>query len=243
MRYALKLANNALHTNEVPVACVFVFNNQIISYGSNNTNDSLSGITHAEFRGINIILDKLKESPEYQSLYHNPQDIFKDIDLYVTVEPCIMCASALKQIGIRRVFFGCGNERFGGNGSVLRINKDCTTSQNNYVAYPGFYRREAILLLRNFYTHENTHAPIPKSKKNRNLNKETFPDLIWSNYLNEKEFINMFGEDKLWAFKENRDVNEEINEEILDSSNIDISDIIKFSKAPLVPCKKRKLEV
>ncbi|EDP43899.1 hypothetical protein MGL_2112 [Malassezia globosa CBS 7966] len=41
--------------------------------------------------------------------------------LYVTIEPCLMCASALRQIGIQRVVFGAGNERFGGNGTVLPI--------------------------------------------------------------------------------------------------------------------------
>lgn len=240
MRYALRLANNALHSNEVPVACVFVYDGQIISYGSNNTNDSLSGITHAEFRGINIIMDKVKKSAEFQELYSKPEDIFADVDLYVTVEPCVMCASALKQIGIRNVFFGCGNERFGGNGSVLRINKDCTIPENNYRAYPGIYRREAILLLRDFYTHENTHAPVPKSKKNRNLNKETFPEIVWSNYLSKEEFISLFGEENVSAYEENRDIIEEIDESILESSNIDISDIIRFTEAPLASFKKRK---
>lgn len=240
MRYALKLANNALHSNEVPVACVFVYDGQIISYGSNNTNDSLSGITHAEFRGINIILDKVRNSPGFQELYAKPEDIFADVDLYVTVEPCVMCASALKQIGIRNVFFGCGNERFGGNGSVLKINKDCTIPENNYRAYPGIYRREAILLLRDFYTHENTHAPVPKSKKNRNLNKETFPEIVWSNYITKEEFISLFGEEKVFAYEENRDIIEEVDESLLDSSNIDISDIIKFTEAPLTSFKKRK---
>jgi tRNA-specific adenosine deaminase 2 len=44
------------------------------------------------------------------------------ITLYVTVEPCVMCASALRQIGIGRVVYGCGNDRFGGCGSVICIN-------------------------------------------------------------------------------------------------------------------------
>ena len=42
--------------------------------------------------------------------------------LYVTVEPCMMCASALRQLGIKEVYFGCGNDRFGGCGSVLGVN-------------------------------------------------------------------------------------------------------------------------
>ena len=46
----------------------------------------------------------------------------RDITLYVTVEPCIMCASALLQMGIKQVVYGCDNERFGGCGSVLAVN-------------------------------------------------------------------------------------------------------------------------
>lgn len=41
----------------------------------------------------------------------------------MTVEPCIMCASALRQLGIAEVFYGCGNDRFGGCGSVLGVNE------------------------------------------------------------------------------------------------------------------------
>jgi tRNA-specific adenosine deaminase 2 len=43
--------------------------------------------------------------------------------LYVTVEPCMMCASALRQLGIKEVIYGCENERFGGCGSVLGVNE------------------------------------------------------------------------------------------------------------------------
>ena len=46
----------------------------------------------------------------------------RETTLYVTVEPCIMCASALRQMGIKEVYFGCENDRFGGCGSVLGVN-------------------------------------------------------------------------------------------------------------------------
>lgn len=45
-------------------------------------------------------------------------------DLYVTVEPCVMCASALKQYRIRSVYFGCANDRFGGTGGVLSLHSE-----------------------------------------------------------------------------------------------------------------------
>ena len=57
-------------------------------------------------------------------LDHHPPLIFQDTDLYVTVEPCIMCASALRQLSIRSVFFGCSNERFGGMDGVLSVQSE-----------------------------------------------------------------------------------------------------------------------
>lgn len=53
-------------------------------------------------------------------LGHYPPPL-SSITLYVTVEPCVMCASALRQVGIGRVVYGAGNDRFGGCGSVLDV--------------------------------------------------------------------------------------------------------------------------
>ena len=50
--------------------------------------------------------------------------ILREAVLYVTVEPCIMCASALRQYGIRAVYYGCDNEHFGGTGGVLSIHSE-----------------------------------------------------------------------------------------------------------------------
>ncbi len=72
----------------------------------------LKGTRHAEFIAINSVLG------EYQS------SILRETDLYVTVEPCIMCASALRQYQIRAVYFGCSNDRFGGTGGVLSIHSE-----------------------------------------------------------------------------------------------------------------------
>src|SRR5258707_11470584 len=47
----------------------------------------------------------------------------KDVTLYVTVERCIMCASALRQLGIKEVYCGCINDRFGGCGGMLGVNE------------------------------------------------------------------------------------------------------------------------
>jgi len=50
--------------------------------------------------------------------------VFKKCVLFVTVEPCIMCAAALRLLRIGSVVFGCKNERFGGNGSILNLHTD-----------------------------------------------------------------------------------------------------------------------
>ncbi|KAL2038712.1 hypothetical protein N7G274_008470 [Stereocaulon virgatum] len=162
MRAALEMAEQALASDEVPVGCVFVHNGEIIGKGMNDTNRSLNGTRHAEFMAINSILRK-----------HQPS-IFSESDLYVTVEPCIMCASALRQFGIRAVYFGCSNDRFGGTGGVLSIHSD-TGVDKPFPAYGGLFREEAIMLLRRFYVQENEKAPEPKSKKDRQLKTEVPP--------------------------------------------------------------------
>ena len=66
-----------------------------------------------------------------------------------------MCASQLRQHGIRTVYFGCANERFGGTGGVLNIHKDASVDPP-YKAYGGIFKEEAIMLLRRFYVQENS---------------------------------------------------------------------------------------
>ncbi|KAF8266709.1 hypothetical protein EI94DRAFT_1559137, partial [Lactarius quietus] len=87
----------------------------------------------------------------------------------VTVEPCIMCASALRQMGIKQVFYSCSNKRFGGCGSVLNVNNHKHPKHPPFNATDGHCREEAIMILRRFYVTENTNAPTPRSKTNRVL--------------------------------------------------------------------------
>lgn len=88
-----------------------------------------------------------------------PQSVIRSTDLYVTVEPCIMCASALRQYGIRTVYFGCLNDRFGGCGGVMRVHEDKGVDPG-YPVYGGLFREEAILLLRRFYVQENEKGEL-----------------------------------------------------------------------------------
>ncbi|KAJ5128443.1 hypothetical protein N7448_002162 [Penicillium atrosanguineum] len=157
MQEALSMGEKALGSGETPVGCVLVYNDQIVGRGMNDTNRSMNGTRHAEFLAIAELLRTY------------PRSTLQETDLYVTVEPCVMCASALKQYRIRRVYYGCANDRFGGTGGVLKLHSDPSLDPQ-YPVHGGLFQKEAIMLLRRFYIQENEKAPNPRPKKNRELN-------------------------------------------------------------------------
>ncbi|KAF8075885.1 cytidine deaminase-like protein [Lyophyllum atratum] len=167
MREAMAMAEEALAAGEVPVGCVFVRDEKVIAQARNRTNELRNATRHAELEASDKILADKLLTPTV-SKYP-----LSTTTLYVTVEPCIMCASALRQLGIKEVFYGCGNDRFGGCGSVLGVNEILDHPVHPpYRATGGYLREEAIMILRRFYITENTNAPIPKSKANRVLKTE-----------------------------------------------------------------------
>ncbi|KAK2462289.1 hypothetical protein APHAL10511_005595 [Amanita phalloides] len=166
MQKAIAMAEEALAANEVPVGCVFVRHDTIIAKARNRTNELHNGTRHAELEAIDEILANKSLSPG------SARYPLFDTTLYVTVEPCIMCASALRQLGIKEVFYGCENERFGGCRGVIGVNELPHPSHPPYKARGGYCRDEAIIILRRFYITENANAPVPKSKANRILKTE-----------------------------------------------------------------------
>ncbi|ORX87812.1 tRNA specific adenosine deaminase [Anaeromyces robustus] len=154
MREALIQAEEAYDACEVPVGCVFVLDNEIIGKGRNRTNETKNGTRHAELEAIDMILKN-----------HSPE-VLKKCTLYVTVEPCIMCAAALRLMEIKKVYYGCSNERFGGCGSIYHLHNE------SYEIESGYLKEEAIMILRKFYIRENKNAPVPKKKSNRILKTE-----------------------------------------------------------------------
>lgn len=172
MREAMVMAEEALAHSEVPVGCVFVRQNSIIARARNRTNELRNASRHAELEAIDHILADKELTPE------STRYPLADTILYVTVEPCIMCASALRQLGIKEVFYGCENDKFGGCGSVLGVNASVGHPVHpSYKGTGGYLREEAIIVLRRFYVTENTNAPIPKQKSNRVLKTEIPPKI------------------------------------------------------------------
>lgn len=165
MKEALNVAKKALAFKEVPVGCVIVHNDElIIGQGHNLTNFLKNPIRHAEFEAIDEAFKWCNENNQ------NWREIFPKAVLYVTVEPCIMCASALRQVNLVNCVYGCSNERFGGCGSVLDIasgNNDTLNDGLELNIVKGICEEQAIKLLQSFYVCENPFAPEPKSKENR----------------------------------------------------------------------------
>lgn len=159
MDVALQKAEESLRAGEVPVGCLFIYNNEIIATGNNTVNETCNATRHAEINCIDQVLKFCKE----KRVDH--ETVFRELDVIVTVEPCIMCMSALLQLQVRSIVYGCANDRFGGCVSVLEVPKfydPKITIQGNVKG------EEAMRLLQIFYKGVNPNAPELKAKKGRN---------------------------------------------------------------------------
>jgi tRNA-specific adenosine deaminase 2 len=166
MNAALEQAELALTTGEIPVGCVFVDTrvNKVIAVGHNKTNESRNGTKHAEMNAIDDLVF---------AGHFSPAD-FASCELYVTCEPCIMCAAALAKLNIRKVYFGCSNDRFGGNGSILSVHTDAKSyGLQPYPVEKGIMENESIDVFQRFYMSENRRAPESKRKRKRQVTPET----------------------------------------------------------------------
>lgn len=155
MKLALEQAKIAFDSLEVPVGCVLVMDGKVISCGRNRTNETRNATRHAEMEAIDVLLEEWKEKKHTK---HEVAEMFSKCYLYVTCEPCIMCASALSFLGIKEVYYGCANDKFGGCGSILSLH---TSGRKSYKCTGGIMAEEAVSLFRNFYELGNPNAPKP----------------------------------------------------------------------------------
>ncbi|XP_076817122.1 tRNA-specific adenosine deaminase 2-like [Clavelina lepadiformis] len=174
MEKCFEYAEDALQQGEVPVGCIIVYKNEeIIGKGKNQVNKTKNATRHAEMvavdDAISHVQKKYDELPEKGHTVANWQlsRVMQNSVLYVTVEPCIMCAAALRIANIPAVYYGCSNERFGGCGSVLNIHKDERLQQSlgpTLHCIGGQQAHRAVQLLKGFYQQENPNAPIPANR-------------------------------------------------------------------------------
>lgn len=109
MKEAYKEAIKAYDINEVPIGCVIVYNNNIIARGYNKRNSEKNSLKHAEIIAIDKACNVLGDWR------------LEGCTLFVTVEPCPMCAGAILQSRIDTVVFGTKNNKAGCCGSILNL--------------------------------------------------------------------------------------------------------------------------
>ncbi len=138
MREALKLAKKAAKLTEVPIGCVLVKDGKIVARGYNRRNTDKTTLAHAE---VAVIRKASKVFSDWR---------LENCTLYVTLEPCPMCAGAIVQARIPRVVAGCMNPKAGCAGSVLNIlNTPGLNHKVNFVK--GVLETECTELLQNFF--------------------------------------------------------------------------------------------
>uniref|UniRef100_H2UUY3 tRNA-specific adenosine deaminase 2 n=1 Tax=Takifugu rubripes TaxID=31033 RepID=H2UUY3_TAKRU len=153
MDKAFDMAKDALQNGEVPVGCLMVYNSEVVGKGRNEVNETKNATRHAEM----VALDELLNWCHSSNL--DVSRVSRNTVLYVTVEPCVMCAAALRLLNIPTVVYGCRNERFGGCGSILDVSSaDLPQTGNTFKCVSGHRAGEAVEMLKTFYKQENPNG-------------------------------------------------------------------------------------
>jgi tRNA(adenine34) deaminase len=138
MDLALKAAETAQKSGEVPIGCVIVLNKEVIASAGNRTLTDRDPTAHAEILAIR------------QATAVVGSERLVDCDLYVTLEPCTMCAAAISFARIRRLYYGAADPKGGAVESGVRFFAQPTCHHMPEV-YSAVSERAAADLLRNFF--------------------------------------------------------------------------------------------
>ena len=138
MKQALKEAKKAYNKLEVPVGAVIVKDGQVIARAHNLKETKLDTTNHAEILAIQKASKKLKS---WRLI---------DCEMYVTLEPCSMCAGAIINSRIKKVYIGAKDEKTGAVGSVLNLFEDYTFN-HKVEAETGIMEKECQETLKKFF--------------------------------------------------------------------------------------------
>ena len=138
MKEALKEAKKAYDKLEVPVGCVIVKDNKVIARGHNLKETKFDTTKHAELIAIQKASKKLKS---WRLL---------DCDMYVTLEPCSMCAGAIINSRINNLYIGTLDEKTGAAGSVLNLFEDYTFNHKVNVE-KGLLKKDCEKIIKDFF--------------------------------------------------------------------------------------------
>ena len=145
MKEALKEAAEAMQKGEIPVGAVVVRDGKIIGRGYNLRLLEGSPLGHAELAAME---DASKALNNWR---------FDDCTLYVTLEPCVMCAGAMVQSRLGTLVFGAKDPKAGAVGSLYNIVQD-PRMYHRCIVRSGILKEECAELLRNFFQKKRTEA-------------------------------------------------------------------------------------
>lgn len=138
MREALRLADEAARAGEVPIGAVVVKDGTVVGRGRNHTEELKNPFAHAEMAAMQEALETLGGWR------------LTGCDMYVTLEPCSMCAGAIVHARIRNLFIGAADPKAGACGSVLDITSDPHLNHHPCVR-KGILADECSAILKKFF--------------------------------------------------------------------------------------------
>lgn len=138
MKEAIKQAKKAYALGEVPIGCVIVYGEKIIGRGYNRRNTDKNTLSHAEITAI-------RKASRVMGDWR-----LEGCTLYVTLEPCQMCAGAIVQARMSRVVIGCMNPKAGCAGSILNI-LDMPEFNHQAETARGVLEEECAVMLKTFF--------------------------------------------------------------------------------------------
>jgi tRNA(adenine34) deaminase len=138
MGLALDQARTASKMGEVPVGAVLVKDGEVIGTGHNHPIGLHDPSAHAEIQAIRMAARKLGN---YRLV---------DCDLYVTLEPCVMCSGAIMQARLHRVVFGARDPKIGAAGSLMNL-FDNESLNHQTDTMPGVLEKDCVQILQDFF--------------------------------------------------------------------------------------------
>ena len=138
MRQAIKLAKKAADNGDVPIGCIIVYDGKVIGRGYNRRNKDKQSLAHAEIMAI-------KKASKYIGDWR-----LEECTMYVTLEPCQMCAGAIVQARIPRVVLGCMNPKAGCAGSIINL-LDIKQFNHQVDVSRGVLEEECSEMLKTFF--------------------------------------------------------------------------------------------
>ena len=139
MKEAIRQAKKAEALNEVPIGCVIVHDGKIIARGYNRRNTDKNTLAHAELAAIRKASKKLGDWR------------LEGCTMYVTLEPCQMCAGALVQSRIDEVVIGCMNPKAGCAGSIINLLQN-ERFNHQVIVTKGILEEECSSMLSDFFS-------------------------------------------------------------------------------------------